>query len=157
MRNSSLKSLIIVFSLAFLSSACTSDSENNNSNNEAAIQAMENLAEQGSWIITYFFDTDHEETSNYAGFEFTFGADGSLTGTDGTSIYNGTWSITDSSGSDDSPSEDDIDFNIFFSSPPDFEELSEDWDIIQINENLIQLTHVSGGNGGTDFLTFEKN
>jgi len=51
----------------------------------------------------------------------------------------------------------DIDFNIFFASPVDFSELSEDWDIITNSSSKIELIHVSGGNGGTDLLTFEKN
>jgi hypothetical protein len=51
----------------------------------------------------------------------------------------------------------DIDFNIFFASPVDFSELSEDWDIITNTGTKIELIHVSGGNGGTDLLTFEKN
>ena len=51
----------------------------------------------------------------------------------------------------------DIDFNIFFASPVDFSELSEDWDIIMNSSSKIELMHVSGGNGGTDLLTFEKN
>ena len=50
-----------------------------------------------------------------------------------------------------------IDFNIFFASPVDFSELSEDWDIITNSSSKIELIHVSGGNGGTDLLTFEKN
>lgn len=51
----------------------------------------------------------------------------------------------------------DIDFNIFFASPADFAELSEDWDIISHSASKIELKHVSGGDGGTDLLTFEKN
>jgi hypothetical protein len=50
----------------------------------------------------------------------------------------------------------DIDFNIFFASPVDFSELSEDWDIITNSSSKIELIHVSGGNGDTDLLTFEK-
>jgi hypothetical protein len=49
-----------------------------------------------------------------------------------------------------------IDFNIFFSSPVDFAELSEDWNIISYTATKIELIHQSGGNGDTDLLTFEK-
>lgn len=62
-----------------------------------------------------------------------------------------------SGGSPDGSTSGDIDFNIFFSSPADFAELSEDWDIISHSTSKIELKHVSGGNGGTDLLTFEKN
>ncbi len=51
----------------------------------------------------------------------------------------------------------DIDFNIFFASPADFEELSDDWEIISHSASKIELRDVSGGNGGVDLLTFEKN
>ncbi len=38
----------------------------------------------------------------------------------------------------------------------DFEELSDDWDIISHSSTKIELIDISGGNGGTDYLTFEK-
>ena len=72
----------------------------------------------------------------------------------GSSTVNGSWSVTDSSNS--SSSDDDIDFNISFTAPPDFEEFSDDWDIIQHSSTRIELIDISGGNGGTDYLTFEK-
>ena len=158
MKMSIFNRIVIMITIAFLSGACASDSEENSSNNNAAaIEALENNVELGAWIVTYFFDTDQEETSNYNGYDFTFENNGVLTATNGANTFNGTWSVTDSSSSDDSSGEDDIDFNIFFSSPPDFEELSDDWDIIQSTSSKIELIDVSGGNGGTDYLTFEKS
>ena len=65
--------------------------------------------------------------------------------------------IGDFSGGSGGITSGDIDFNIFFSAPADFAELSEDWDIISHTASKIELIHVSGGNGGTDLLTFEKN
>lgn len=44
-----------------------------------------------------------------------------------------------------------------FTSPPDFEELTDDWDIISQTSSKIELIDISGGNGGTDYLTFQKN
>ena len=49
------------------------------------------------------------------------------------------------------------DFNIAFSSPADFADLTDDWDIVQFTSVRIELIDVSGGNGGTDKLVFEKN
>ncbi|MDH3699350.1 MAG: hypothetical protein OEQ81_11845 [Flavobacteriaceae bacterium] len=49
-----------------------------------------------------------------------------------------------------------VDFNIFFAAPEDFNELSEDWNIVSFSNSIIELIHESGGNGGTDLLTFEK-
>jgi hypothetical protein len=39
----------------------------------------------------------------------------------------------------------------------DFEDLNDDWDIISRSSTKIELIDISGGNGGTDYLTFEKN
>lgn len=50
-----------------------------------------------------------------------------------------------------------IDFNIFFASPANFNELSEDWDVVSHSPSKIDLIHISGGDGSTDLLTFEKN
>jgi hypothetical protein len=134
------------------------------SNEDPAPQAdviaaeLQSTALEGQWRITYYFDSDKEETSDYAGFVFTFGADGTVSATNGTTEVAGTWSVTDSSSSDDdSPDDDsDVDFNLFFVSPADFEELSDDWDILKYNASRIELIDISGGDGGTDYLTFEK-
>lgn len=145
--------MILTFSLVLLS--CSSD-DDNSSDNTTEIQNIINTVETGNWIITYFYDTDSEETSNYTGYEFTFGDNGVLTASNGTNTYTGTWSVTDDSSSSSSSSNDDIDFNISFLTPDDFEELSDDWDIISHTSTKIELIDVSGGNGGTDYLTFEK-
>lgn len=150
-------SIILMLTVTLMSMQCSSDDENNPNDNSAEIQDITNTAQTGNWVITYFFDTDSDETSDYTGYEFTFGTNGALTASNGTNTYTGTWSITDdSNSSDDSSSDDDIDFNIFFASPVDFEELSDDWDIISHTSVKVELIDVSGGNGGTDYLTFEK-
>ena len=51
----------------------------------------------------------------------------------------------------------DSDFITSFASPAIFEDLSEDWEILSRTASKIELKYVSGGNGGTDLLTFEKN
>ena len=65
----------------------------------------------------------------------------------------------DSNSDDDSSSDDDIDFNILFPVPDsnDFEDLNDDWDIVSSSSTRIDLIDISGGNGETDMLTFEKN
>jgi hypothetical protein len=37
------------------------------------------------------------------------------------------------------------------------DELEEDWEITEYSSTVIKLKHVSGGNGGTDYLYFTKN
>ncbi|MBU2018304.1 MAG: META domain-containing protein [Bacteroidetes bacterium] len=119
---------------------------------------MENIEEEitsGSWRITYFNDSGTNETANFNSYNFTFNGDGTLTAVNGSNTYSGTWSVTDSNSNDDSP--DDLDFNIYFKLTNDFEDLNDDWDIISHTSSELKLNDVSGGNGGTDELTFVKN
>ena len=152
------KTFILIWFLALsviiTSSSCSSDDDDSGSNTNATeILAIENTMESGNWRVTYFFDTDSDESSDFNGYTFTFADTGVLTATNGSSTIIGTWSVTNSSSSS---SNSDLDFNISFVSPPDFEELSDDWDIISYTSTKIELIDVSGGNGGTDYLTFEK-
>lgn len=119
----------------------------------ATAQEIIDTAQSGTWRVTYFFDTDTDETSNFSGYNFTFNANGSVDAVNGNTTVTGTWSVTPGSSS----SMDDDHFVLFFASPPDFEDLSDDWTIVSLSNSKIELTDVSGGNGGTDFLTFEKN
>jgi len=38
-----------------------------------------------------------------------------------------------------------------------FNELNDDWEILEESATKIRMQDVSGGSGGTDLLTFEKN
>jgi len=146
--------LALLVSFSLMSSTCSSsDDDDGSNNNNTNPQEVINIAQSGNWTITYFFDTDSDESSDFNGYTFTFADTGVLTATNGSSTIIGTWSVTNSSSSS---SNSDLDFNISFVSPPDFEELSDDWDIISYTSTKIELIDVSGGNGGTDYLTFEK-
>uniref|UniRef100_UPI004049B9E5 hypothetical protein n=2 Tax=Flavobacterium sp. TaxID=239 RepID=UPI004049B9E5 len=131
---------------------CSSD-DNSSSNNPADVI---NIVSSGTWRITSYADSGEDETNNYNGYNFTFGPNNLLTANNGTNNYTGYWSVENSNSNDDSPSND-LDFNITFSTPLQFVELSDDWEILQRSATVISLTDVSGGNGGTDFLTFTKN
>lgn len=143
--------------------ACETDEDSNNDDQMTAqeIEEANSIANSGAWTITNYNDDGQDETSDYNGYTFTFEDGGVLRATNGTTTLTGTWSVTeDSSNSsdDDSNDDDDIDFNIFFSvsDDHDFDDLSDDWDIVSINATTMNLIDVSGGNGGTDRLTFNK-
>ena len=144
--------------LIILFIAACDDGDDDKKSSNANITEVQNTAVNGQWRVTYFFDTDSEETDNFNGYVFEFDADNNLTATNGSNNFSGSWSVTDDDSGDDSNHGDfdDIDFNIAFATPPNFEELSEDWEIISLTSTKIELRHVSGGNGGTDLLTFEK-
>lgn len=105
--------------------------------------------ESGDWIITNYLDDDNDETINYDGYTFTFNADGILGATNGNIAVSGAWSLTSSD-------EDELDFNIFFTSPDIFEVLADDWEIKKYSSSKIELIDVSSEDSSTDYLTFEK-
>lgn len=152
-----MKRGIVLVVMMILVIACDDKGDDDrNSATLAKIAEAKTIATDGPWVITYFWDTDKDETAGFSGTVFDFASNGTLTATKGATIVVGEWSATAADSGDDNP-DDDVDFNIVFLSPADFEELSEDWSILSISPSKIELKHVSGGNGGTDFLTFEKN
>jgi hypothetical protein len=141
--------------LLVISFGMVSCSDNDEGPDLPSMQEIEDTMNSGNWRITKFIDSGKDETNHFTGYDFVFNENGVLETSNGTNTYSGTWSVSDSNSSDDSP--DDLDFNILFNLTNDFEDLNDDWDILSITPSKIELVDVSGGNGGTDFLTFEKN
>jgi len=130
-------------------------SNSNDDNADLQQTVVENNVKSGEWRITSFIDSGKDETSDFSGFAFSFGSNGTLTATNGNVNYNGTWSVTNNDSNDDNP-DNDLDFNILFNLNNQSEDISEDWNIVSQSSTRIELIHISGGNGGTDYLTFEK-
>lgn len=144
--------LYLVF-LVNVASMCSNDDDNSSSSvNQTTVV---NTVSSGTWRITLYNDSGIIKTNQFTGYNFTFGPSNVLTATNGTQTYTGVWSVTDSNSNDDSL--DDLDFNIAFTAPANFLEITDDWDIQSRTDTKIELIDVSGGNGGTDYLTFEKN
>lgn len=148
-------SFLVMLCFYLMSSSCSNnDDDGGVIDNSEQIAQVGNTVESGTWRISNFIDSGENETSDFTGYNFSFNSDGSLVAANGTDTLTGTWSVTD-----DSSSESNIDFNIFFPVPDtnDFEDLNDDWDIISYTSTKIELIDISGGNGGTDNLTLEKN
>ena len=155
MKKLKLVSILALVYVLNVASMCSSD---DNSNTSADPTPVINTATSGTWRITLYEDNGVNETNNYSNYIFTFNSNGVLTAANSPS-YNGTWSVTTSNSNDDNP-ENDLDFNIAFVAPAPTaftDDLTDDWDIISYTATRIQLIDVSGGNGGTDYLTFTKN
>ena len=93
-------------------------------------------------------DNGNDETPHFSGYEFIFSPGGSATASNGSNTVSGTWMT----GTDDSQSKLILDFG----STSPFDELNEDWHVLEETSTMIRCEHISGGNGGTDYLTFEK-
>lgn len=163
MKNVLFYATLLMLSYSLMSSTCSSSDDDGQdpNNNLVVIAEVTATVQTGTWRITNFVDSGIDETNDFAGYNFTFNSNGSLVADNGSTTVTGTWSITNDSGSgssdDDGNSSSDIDFNIAFAAPADFAELTEDWHIVSRSSTQIVLIHISGGNGGTDNLTFELN
>lgn len=106
------------------------------------------IAQAGTWRVTLFNEDGSDHTSHFSGYAFTFASGGVVTAVKDSTMVTGTWST----GTDDSTPK----FNLAFTPSP-FDELSDDWHIKAQADAKLELEDVSGGNGGTDLLTLEKN
>ena len=143
--------LLLTMSALFTVTSCSNSTDNPADLTPTVIQTN---VQTGDWQITSYIDSGKDETSHFSGYFFSFSSNGAISATNGSVTHAGTWSITDSNSNDDTPGV--VDFTILFSLGNNFDDLSEDWQIISQTSTKIELKHVSGGNGGTDFLTFEK-
>lgn len=96
------------------------------------------------WLVGTYLDDGTNETSDFNGFEFTFNTSGVVSAINGNNTVTGSWS------SQNNATKLDLDFG---SNAP-LEELNDDWDVISISPNRVELRDVSGGGGGTDTLIF---
>ncbi len=135
--------LALMVSGAMLITSCTKDNILDDTPQEVT-----NTVTEGTWSISYYWD-DKDETSHFNGYDFTFASNGTLSATNSSQMCSGTWST----GTDDSQ----LKLHISFMTPADFEELSDDWHIIERSNSMIKLEDVSGGDGSIDYLNFTKN
>ncbi|UAB79965.1 hypothetical protein INR76_07395 [Marixanthomonas sp. SCSIO 43207] len=117
------------------------------SDDDGGVSDFEENLTTGSWYVTYFFD-DFDETSDFEGYQFSFATNNTAQATNGSNTVNGTWNVTSSSTPD---------LKLFFGNNDPFDELDEDWEILEATSEIIRLKHISGGDGSVDYLTYERN
>lgn len=149
-----MKNLLFLGIVLLLASCSQDDDVITQGNTAAAQQVQTTVSTGGDWRITSFIDSGDDETAYFAGYTFQFLANDVVEAVSSSTTYTGTWSVGSNSSDDDSSS--DLDFNLFFALTNKFEELNDDWDIVSQSATKLELIDVSGGNGGTDYLTFER-
>lgn len=149
-----MRKLASLFVLFFVALGCGEDPD---PDRNTKVDEVQDIVTAGRWRISYFLDSDKNETDNYMGYAFQFQPTGALVATNGPASLSGSWDVMDhSDGKNDGDDYEDIDFDISFASSPALSELSEDWEIIAVTKTKIELRHVSGSNSATDLLTFDK-
>lgn len=115
---------------------------------------VSNTLKDGTWKVSFYFDTDHEETSDFDGYNIVFSANNVVNASNGTTSVEGTWYVSTTGSGDE------IDENthlvLHFAPNIPFTELNDDWLILEKTLTKVHMRHESGGGGGTDLLTFTK-
>jgi len=143
-----LMPILAVLFMLNVASMCSSDDDDSSSS--VGTTQVTNSVTNGTWRVALYNEDGAVHTSNYSGYAFTFNSSGALAAISGAATKSGTWSTESDSGS--------TKFNIGFSDADGpFESISEDWKVLTVTSTRISLKHISGGDGGTDYLTFEKN
>ncbi|MGQ2981920.1 hypothetical protein [Flavobacterium sp.] len=145
----------IFIAAVFAGLAFSCSDEDSKTTNTATVQEVFDTMSVGKWKVINFVDGGNDHTADYAGFIFRFNKNTSaISAVNGGTTYTGMWSVTSE---DDGDATSDVDFNINFTEPDDFMELSDDWDVVELGVNMVKLKDVGDESDGTDYLTFEKD
>lgn len=131
---------LLTLTLFVVTAACSKTDDNAPVANLSATAKQEIITD--TWVISSYIDHSKNETSDYAGYSFTFTDTGELTATISGTTFTGIWSIgSDHSGFDDSGhhSGDDNKLIISITGNYQMDELSDDFQIVSISENEIML------------------
>lgn len=84
---------IIFLAVVVLFSACKTEDNNVNpssgGNNNSGV-----LVTGVNWRVSYFYDNDKDETSDFSGYTFEFRSDNTLVANNGSNTISGTWNET---------------------------------------------------------------
>lgn len=112
-------------------------------------KAAKTTIQQTTWKVTHYDEDGTDDTRNFEGYAFSFNSNGNVVATQTGNNVQGTWSTS---------TDDDHDKLLLnFGNTSPFEELNEDWHILALDADVIDLQHKSGGNGSINNLTFRKN
>jgi hypothetical protein len=159
LRQFSLKPVLVIIKI---NSACAPSSDDlktdYRSNGVTPIDNQNSvtiIVTDGTLKIDLYCDPALNESIDFKVITFSFEENNLLTASDGTNTYNGTWSLTDTNGYIDNFSN--LKFDISFTSPLNFVETIDRWEIIDKSSSTIKLNDVIYGSGEKSFPSFSKN
>ena len=118
--------------------------------NDGDVMEIRNIMMGGDWIVARYKDDGMDETADFAGYDFSFSMENVVTvSTNQDPLFNGIWRVLrDSDGK--------LRFYLNLGEETPFVELTDDWDIVSVTADRIELKDISGGDGSVDNLVFEK-
>lgn len=118
---------------------------------DPSVQNLTNTIVTDTWRVTSFIDGDDgDETNLFTDYTFTFCRCGTVTATRNGTNYTGSWYTE----LDNKQLELELDFE---DNNNPLNELDEDWDVIEITENRIQLQDLDDDDDNDDeYLTLER-
>jgi hypothetical protein len=131
------KHTFILFLVGFFASSCSKDNK---------APSTKAIVQDGKWRITNYNDNGANQTSLYAGYEFTFLPNGTVTAVKGATSVNGTWTT----GADENTNH----FVLNFTAPA-LLELNKDWTFQTKSYSIVKLENISATTG-TDTFVLEK-
>ena len=114
------------------------------------VAEIRNMMMGGEWIVANYSDDEVDETGNYAPYTFAFQAGLLLQATTGEAepSFPGLWRII-------RDSEGELRFYLNFGLTESLADLSDDWKIVSIDADRLELKDISS-DGSMDILVFEK-
>jgi len=79
-------SILLLLSICLISNSCKKYVQQQEQN------ALVSLVTNGVWVVTRYLDNGTDITPSFSGYLFRFSTNGTVTGTLGTVVSNGTWS-----------------------------------------------------------------
>lgn len=101
---------------------------------------------EGTWIVALYSDSGVDETSDYTGYQIDFREDGTVIAESDTDLIDGTWEVLGA----------DTTLVLNFGGDIPFDEFEDDWDVFSVEPMRVEIRDVSGGDGTTDILVFER-
>lgn len=146
LRNDRLKFEVEDFELVLLR-----ECDDNNADND--IPEIRNFLSGGDWIVAMYSDMGTDETQNYGGYSLSFSPENRVVVSEGTdAIFSGLWRLL----RDDDEGlklylnlENGGDFNLF-------DEFTDDWKIVSVTQDRIELKDINDDDGSITTLVFEK-
>ena len=115
-----------------------------------SVEDLEAIIVEGNWVVASYIDSGENSTAEYSNYSLNFNMDGTVTATDGGSnTFYGNWEVFTSNNGD-------LKLLLDFENQVPFDEFNDDWLVIDLQTNRIELYDLSGGDGTEDFLVFER-